>query len=39
MGTHEEELEAKQKDQINPELPCLASAARMEMKRGRYSDS
>lgn len=33
MGTPQEELEARQKDQINPEVPCLASAACMEMKR------
>lgn len=33
MGTHQEELEARQKDHINPEVPRLASAALREMKR------
>ena len=33
MGTHQEELEARPKDQINPEVLRLTSAAHREMKR------
>lgn len=33
MGTHRQEPEARQKDQINPEVPRLASAAPREMER------